>query len=182
MRSFLCLAGLVLCGVLISGCMQAAQHADPPRSAPTTIPQRSVEELYSLFDQPCYDEKNQTPCQAPSSFLGDLRVEPDRSLTEATPHWILLAAGKTEQEALLSYIEKADVSSQKRSEWSRFMMRMWMKYPVMYVKNGSSARLVPKISSLSYSPRPDENMVFQEIERYIAQDAARVLSEQKPGS
>ena len=99
-----------------------------------------------------------------------------------SPHWILLAAGKTEQEALLSFIQKADVIPQKKTEWSRFMMKMWMKYPVMYVEDGTSARLVPGKTAYAYSLTPDENAMFQEIEQYIAADMGKASVKQSPDS
>jgi hypothetical protein len=170
MKSVLFLVGLVFCGILISGCVQGTQNTG---SAPVTISDKSIEEQYSLFEQPCYDEKNQSPCKAPSSFMGNVNLLIDNSLMEATPHWILLAAGKTEQESLLAFIQKANVTPRKKSEWSLFMMKMWMKYPVMYVENGASAKLVPAKTTYPFSLTPDENAMFQEIERYIAEDMGK---------
>jgi hypothetical protein len=167
---------------LISGCVIGTENKGSAISAPVTYSDKSIEEQYAQFEQPCFDEMNQSSCHAPSSFSGTANIEIDDSLMKASPHWFLLAAGKTEQEALLSYIQKANVTAQKKTEWSQFMMKMWMKYPVMYVKNGTSARLVPGKTPYAYSLAPDENTLFQEIETYIAQDMARASSKQSSGS
>jgi hypothetical protein len=173
---------MVFCVVLISGCIQGTEKGGPAIPAPLTPSEKSIEEQYSLFEQPCYDEKNQRSCHAPSSFSGTGTIVIDNSLMEASPHWILLAAGKTEQEALLAFIQKAEVTPEKRSEWSRFMMKMWMKYPVMYVENGTSAKLVPGKTAYAFSLTPDENAMFQEIERYIAEDMGKSSAKQNSGS
>jgi hypothetical protein len=170
MKPVLFLVALVCCGIVISGCLQGPQNTESVPAAPSD---KSVEEQYSLFEQPCYDEKNQSPCKAPSSFTGNVNLVIDNSLMEATPHWILLAAGKNEQQSLLAFIQKASVTPQKKTEWSLFMMKMWMKYPVMYVENGASAKLVPAKTTYPFSQTPDENAMFQEIERYIAEDMGK---------
>lgn len=137
---------------------------------------RFSEEGYSHFVQEGYDEMHHCKSPIPDSFtaIGELTI--DSSLIGATPHWFLLAAGKTEQRVLLNYINHAEVTQQKRAAWARFMKTVWMKYPVKYVKAGTSSKLVPGISLSRFSPTSRENAIFQEIEQYIAEDMEKVVA------
>jgi hypothetical protein len=128
------------------------------------------EERYSYFEQEGYDEKHHCRLPVPESFSTTVDLTIDKTLIEATPHWVLLAAGKTEQEALLNYIKQADVSKNKKSQWTRFMMKVWMKYPVKYIKKDGSSRLVPGGKFSKFSLTKQEGSTFREIELYIAND------------
>lgn len=210
MKSGLSLCTLIVFCIALSGCMgtqnpgsASIQSSEAGPSVSATVSGISIEEQYAAFEQPCYDEKIQRACTAPYSFSDKMTMFDD-SLLKTTPHWILLAAGKTEQEALLSYIRKANVTPEKKNEWSVFMMKMWMKYPVMYVINGTitteysiiytengtmcmkdgsicteigpSAKLAQGNTAYSYWSTPDENATFREIERYIAEDMENISS------
>jgi hypothetical protein len=54
-------------------------------------------------------------------------------------------------------------------EWTLFMMKIWMKYPVKYLKQDDGAILVPGTPG-RFSPNSQENKTFREIETYIARD------------
>lgn len=178
MRPLLLIIGLVLCLTLIAGCIQGSTKPVPDFSTPAPAPDGSIEEQYSRFEQPCYDEINQSSCHAPPSFSGTLDLVIDNSLVQSTPHWMLLAAGKTEQEGLLKYIREADIPADQKTAWSRFMMKMWMKCPVRYVRTGTSSKLVPADTPCTLTP--DENAVFTQIESYIAEDMGRASGKQSP--
>jgi hypothetical protein len=140
---------------------------------------RFSEERYSHFEQEGWDEMHHCKSPIPASFTADANLTIDITLISATPHWFLLAAGRAEQNALLNYISHADVSQQTKASWTRFMKRMWMKYPVRYVKTGTSAKLVPGTSPSELSMTSQENATFKEIELYIAEDMARVSAQKQ---
>ena len=180
MKSVLSLFTLVLFCMVLTGCVGtqntdngSTQSSGINPSVSATISTMSIEEQYAAFEQPCYDEKNQRECKAPSDF-SQLIFDP--SFMQTMPHSFLLVAGKDQQTSLLAYIQRANVSPEKKNEWSSFMMEMWMKYPVMYVENGNSAKLVQGKTTYPYTLTSDENTMFQEIERYIAEDTENVSS------
>ncbi len=133
----------------------------------------ATEETFSHFSHEGYDERHHCPIQVPPSYASVENLTIDSALTNATPHWMLLAAGKTERDDLLSYIHQANVSAQKKFEWTLFMMKTWMKYPVKYIKQDNGAMLVPGTPG-RFSPNPQENKTFREIETYIAEDMSNV--------
>ncbi len=59
------------------------------------------DEMYSNFVQEGYDEKHRCSLPVPESFSTLVNLTIDKTLISATPHWVLLAAGKTEQKVLL---------------------------------------------------------------------------------
>jgi len=131
----------------------------------------------SLVPREGYDERFRCGCHAPDSFSQVPNLQIDPALITATPHWIFLAAGEKEQEALLKFLNNADIPPKKRAEWKRFMTRMWKKYPVRYVKTRSSARLELGDHRQSYSLTAEEKATFQEIETYIAQEMEKTQQE-----
>lgn len=174
MKSALSLCTLILFCTLLTGCVDTQNSDNGSTQSPgitpsvsATVSTISIEEQYAAFEQPCYDEKNQRECKAPSDF-SQLILDP--SFMQTMPHPFLLVAGKDQQTSLLAYIQKANVTPEKKNEWSSFMMKMWMKYPVMYVENGNSAKLVQGKTTYPYTLTSDENAMFQEIERYIAEE------------
>jgi len=128
------------------------------------------EERYSHLEQDGYDERHHCKLRVPESFSTTVDLTIDKTLIEATPHWVLLAAGKTEQKALLNYIQQADISKAKKSQWTRFMMKVWMKYPVKYIKTDGAARLIPGGKTNKFSLTIQEDATFKEIELYIGKD------------
>ncbi len=180
MKSILFICTLVLFGMLLTGCV-STQNSDmrSPQSSGTnlsvsgTVSTKSIEEQYAAFKQPCYDEKNQRGCTAPPDFSQFI----DPTFMETMPHPFLLVAGKDQQADLLAYIQIANVTPEKKNEWSSFMMKMWMKYPVVYVENGNSVKLAQGKTTYPYILTSDEDTMFQEIERYIAEDMSNTTSE-----
>ncbi len=137
------------------------------------------EESYSHFVQEGYDENHRCRYPVPEAFTAVANLNIDNTLIEATPHWFLLAVGKAEQKALLNYIKQADVSKNKKTAWTRFMKKVWMKYPVKYVKTDNSAKLVPGKPITKFSPTSKENEIFREIEFYIAEDMEKVSANEQ---
>ncbi|HXX54849.1 MAG TPA: hypothetical protein VEI81_01995 [Methanoregula sp.] len=127
-----------------------------------------IEDQYRHFGHDGFDERHHCKLQPPSSFSNVTNLTIDESLINATPHWMFLATGEDEQNALLSYIRQANVSRQQRGSWTMFLEQMWMKYPVRYVKTDNiSSKIIPG-SRISLNSR--ENATFREIEQYIAED------------
>jgi hypothetical protein len=127
-------------------------------------------EKFSHFSYEGYDERHHSPIQVPQSYAAIENLTIDGSLINTTPHWFLLAGGKTEQKVLLDYIQKANVSGQKKVKWTFFLMTTWMKYPVKYIKTVDGGKLIPGRTPYKFSLNPWENATFQEIEAYIAED------------
>ena len=107
---------------------------------------QATDETFSHFSHEGYDERHHCPFQVPPSYTSIENLTIACTLMNATPHWMFLAAGKTEQNALLSYIRQANISTQKKHAWTLFMMKTWMKYPVKYIKLDNGAKLVPGTS------------------------------------
>ena len=137
---------------------------------------KMIEDQYRHFGHDGFDERHHCKLQPPSSFSNVTNLTIDESVINATPHWMFLATGEDEQNALLSYIRQANVSRQQRGSWTMFLEQMWMKYPVRYVKtDNTSSKIIPG-SRISLSSR--ENATFREIERYIAEDMDSFTSDQ----
>jgi|WetSurMetagenome_2_1015567.scaffolds.fasta_scaffold24249_1 hypothetical protein len=158
--------------------MSEQNHENDDNQQVNDDDRRATEEKFSRFSHEGYDEKHHCPTPVPPSYTAIVNLTIDSSLMNATPHWMFLAAGKTEQKGLLSYIRQANVSAKKKAQWSMFMMKSWMKYPVKYIKIGDGAILVPGKTPYKLSMTPKENSTFQEIERYIAEDISNVQTEE----
>ncbi|WP_148277650.1 InlB B-repeat-containing protein [Methanoregula formicica] len=137
----------------------------------------ATQEKFSRFSHEGYDQKHRCPIKVPDSYTMIENLTIDASLMNATPHWVFLAAGKTEQKALLSYVRAANVTAKKKIQWSLFLMKSWMKYPVKLIKTDNGTTLVPGKTPYRFSMTSQENRTFQEIERYIAEDMANVQAE-----
>ena len=127
-----------------------------------------AQEQYLHFSHEGYDERHHCPSPVPQSYAAIENLIIDSSLMNATPHWLLLAAGKTEQKSLLDFVKNASVSRQKKTQLTFFLMTTWMKYPVKYIKTEDGAKLVPGKTPYRFALNPRENATFQEIEGYIA--------------
>jgi hypothetical protein len=134
---------------------------------------QATDETFSHFSHEGYDERHHCPAQVPPSYASIENLTIDSALMNATPHWMFLAAGKTERDDLLSYIRHANVSAQKKNSWILFMMKTWMKYPVKYIKLDNGAKLVSGTHG-RFSLNTQENKTFREIENYIAEDMSNV--------
>ena len=139
---------------------------------------RVTEEKFSHSSHEGYDEKHHCPSPVPPSYSAVVNLTIDGKLINATSHWFFLAAGKTEQTALLTFIRKADISEQKKARWSLFLMKSWMKYPVKYIKTENGAELVPGNDHSKFSLNARENATFQEIETYIAEQMGQAAADQ----
>jgi hypothetical protein len=113
-------------------------------------------------------------CTIPTAFSEVENLTIDTAIIESTPHWIFLAAGAEEKEALLDYIDGANVSNRQKNEWTQFIRKMWKEYPVVFDNATGNPVLVPGGSSDEFTLTPAENATFQEIERYIAEDMEAV--------
>jgi hypothetical protein len=120
-----------------------------------------------------HDQKHSCPSPIPESLTSVQDLIIDNSLIEATPHWFLLAAGKDEQTALLDFIERSDIPREKKSTWEHFLTKIWMKYPIQYEKTDTASKLIPPKGQLSLTL--NENVTFQEIERYISDTMQKSL-------
>lgn len=113
-------------------------------------------------------------CAIPPAFSEVENLTIDTAIIESTPHWIFLAAGAEEKEALLEYIDSASVSNKQKNEWTRFVKKMWKEYPIVFDNSTGNPMLVPGRSSDEFTLTSAENATFQEIERYIAEDMEAV--------
>lgn len=109
-------------------------------------------------------------CTIPTAFSEVENLTIDTAIIESTPHWIFLAAGAEEKDALLNYIEGANVPDRQKNEWTQFVRKMWKEYPVVFDNATGNPALVLGRSSDEFTLTPAENATFQEIERYIAED------------
>jgi len=110
----------------------------------------------------------------PEAFSEVENLVIDNRIIEGTPHWIFIASGTKEKQALLDYIDKAAVSEKQKTEWTRFISKIWDNHPVRFDGSMGSPVLVPGKSSDTFTLTPDEDAIFQEIERYIAEDMENV--------
>ncbi|WP_214041315.1 hypothetical protein [Methanoculleus sp.] len=113
-------------------------------------------------------------CAIPPAFSEVENLTIDTAIIESTPHWIFLAAGTEEKDALLDYIDGANVPDKQKNEWTQFVRKMWKEYPVVFDNSTGNPALVPGRSSDEFTLTPAENATFQEIERYIAEDMEAV--------
>jgi hypothetical protein len=127
---------------------------------------RQAQDQFDHFSHEGYDERHHCPIKVPKSYASVNNLTIDASLMNATPHWMLLSAGRTEQQDLLNFIRNSSVSRQKKTQLTYFLMTSWMKYPVKYVTTGEGAKLVPGRSQFNLNSR--ENATFTEIETAIA--------------
>jgi len=124
---------------------------------------RMAQEQYSHFYHDGYDERHHCPIQVPQSYAAIENLTIDSSLMNATPHWLLLAAGKTEQKSLLDYIKNASVSRQKKTQWTFFLMSTWMKYPVKYIKTEDGAKLVRGKTPYKFALNPGRMQLSRKL-------------------
>jgi len=120
------------------------------------------------YGQRGHDQRHSCSSPVPESFTSVQDLIIDNSLIETTPHWFLLAAGKNEQTVLLDFIERAEVSRERKSKWKHFLTIVWMKYPVQYIRTDTSSKIIPRKSQQALTTK--ENETFQEIEKYISED------------
>ena len=109
-------------------------------------------------------------CNIPPAFSEVENLTIDSRIFEGTPHWIFLAAGTQEKQALLNYIDSASVSAKQKDEWTQFIRNMWREHPVEFDNSTGSPMLVPRTSEDTFALTPMENTTMREIEQYIAKD------------
>jgi hypothetical protein len=175
---FLLVIGIVSPVMAAEEHMSAQNHENDDNQQVNDDDRHATEENFSHFSHEGYDEKHHCPAPVPPSYTAILNLTIDNSLMNATPHWMFLVAGKTEQIGLLTYIRQANISAKKKAQWSLFMMKSWMKYPVKYIKTEDGAILVPGKTPNKFSMTKQENQTFQDIERYIAEDMSKIQSEE----
>ncbi|MDP3564571.1 MAG: hypothetical protein Q8R70_08780, partial [Methanoregula sp.] len=141
--------------------------------------------LIGVDDYPKITEENlekywdlQIKCTVPEALTEVIGLSIDPALVNATPYWVYLAAGKKEQQALIDYIRNTDVPMKKKTEWTQFLQVTWKKYPLKYVKKGSSATLVPIMPVKAYSLTKMEAATFAEIDKMITADMQDVVEQQ----
>jgi hypothetical protein len=109
-------------------------------------------------------------CNIPNAFSEIENLSIDIRIVEGTPHWFFLAAGATEKQALISYIDNANIPKDQKNEWIQFIRTIWNKHPVKFDNSSGNPALIPGRSSDIFTLTPMENDTFQKIERYIAED------------
>ena len=64
-----------------------------------------------------------TPCIVPESVVdvGNLRIDPE--VIKATPYWVDLLAGRADQQDLIDYIDRANVSAEKKIAWTTSLQK-----------------------------------------------------------
>ena len=160
-------AAIFLASIAVTPIIVLAEQPDYQKESNEDL--YSTHETYSHFAFDGYDERYHCTSPVPLSFSALNNLTIDDSLVNLTPYWMYLASGKTEQKALLDYIDQANLTPQKKIQWDIFLMRTWMKYPVEYVKTENGSRLTRgEHNVLSLTPR--ENATFQEIETLINND------------
>lgn len=113
-------------------------------------------------------------CNIPQAFSEVENLTINTRIIEGTPHWIFLAAGAKEKQALLDYIESAGVPKKQKTEWMKFVRNMWKEHPAGFDNSTGNPTLVPGESSDRFTLTPAENSTFQEIEQYIAADMENI--------
>ena len=174
------LAGFVVLCILIAWavCPVAADGNRDTNKERSIGDQKHGDDNFDHDDSPVpregYDEWHRCNYRPPASFSEVPNLTLDSALVTATPHWIFLAAGEKEQKALLSFLNSADIPEKKQAEWKRFLIGIWNKYPVRYVKTKDSAILKLGSSHGKFSMTAKENETFREIEAYIAQEMDKI--------
>ena len=136
-------------------------------------------ESYELQDNIIgYDEDLGLKCSAPPALSEVEGLAFDPEFVSSTPYWIYIAAGKTEQQALIDYIEKSDISKDKKKEWREFLQVVWKKYPLNYVKKDSAATISTADQAKGCSLTKSETETFEEIDKMIFKDMQEVAEGQ----
>ncbi|MDD1659536.1 MAG: hypothetical protein LUP92_04775, partial [Methanomicrobiales archaeon] len=73
------------------------------------------------------------------SDLGMFTIDP--AFIQATPHWIIIVAGRKEQEAMIRYIENTSASGEKKAVWESTLRGIWAAYPVKAVESAQGTMI-----------------------------------------
>jgi hypothetical protein len=163
------LAAISISPVLAADSETVTGNTDPVGALARAGPQENIEG----YDQ---DLKVKIPAPQALTEVNGLVIDP--ALVNATPYWVYLAAGKKEQQALIDYIRNADLPSKKKTEWVQFLQVTWKKYPLKFVKTGSSAILTPVKPLKEYSLTKNEAATFAGIDGLIAADITNTASQE----
>ncbi|MGA2935301.1 MAG: hypothetical protein ABSD81_09130 [Methanomicrobiales archaeon] len=114
------------------------------------------------------------------SDLGMFTIDP--AFIQATPHWIIIVAGKKEQEAMIRYIENTSVASEKKAEWESTMRGIWAAYPVKAVDMAQGTIITCDCNLSTMSLTGSQNATMREIETEIALDMEKYLATPTPAA
>jgi hypothetical protein len=64
------------------------------------------------------------------SVLDLKQFDVDSTITESTPYWIFIVAGKNDKNQLLKLIKNFDLPEKQTSEWKRVLKNVWEEYPL----------------------------------------------------
>ncbi|MDI6877625.1 MAG: hypothetical protein QMC96_12750 [Methanomicrobiales archaeon] len=96
-------------------------------------------------------------------------IDVSEDIKNSTPHWILLAAGKPEQEVVLDWIDEFRVADSEKEHMVEFMKQLWKKYPVEFEKEGNFIHVNFDLENQDIKLTEDESIMLERIAVAIAE-------------
>jgi len=158
----------VLVAPVLADASTAQGNTDPAGTAALAVPQENIQ---------AFDQDSQAAIPAPYALTEVTGLTIDPALVNATPYWVYLAAGKKEQQGLVNYIRNSSVSQKKKMEWIQFLQAEWKKYPMKFIRRGSSATITLARPAKEYSLTKKEVATFAEIDDQITVDMKQTASQ-----
>jgi hypothetical protein len=112
------------------------------------------------------------------SDLGMFTIDP--AFIQATPHWIIIVAGRKEQEAMIRYIQNTSATGEKKAAWMATLQEIWTAYPVKAVPSAGSVLITCDCDFSTMSLTGSQNATLREIEMEIALDMQKSLQTPTP--
>lgn len=112
------------------------------------------------------------------SDLGMFTIDP--AFMQATPHWIIVVAGRKEQEAMIRYIQNTSAAGEKKAAWMATLQEIWTAYPVKAVPSAGGALITCDCDLSTMSLTGSQNATLREIEMEIALDMEKSLQTPTP--
>ena len=100
--------------------------------------------------------------------IPDMTIDP--AWLQATPHWLLIVAGKKEQAALIGYIENSSVSAEQKAAWEATLSDVWSAYPVKAVPSAQGTLVTCDCDLSALQLTGPQNATLRDIEMQIALD------------
>ena len=102
------------------------------------------------------------------SDIQNMTIDP--AWLQATPHWLLLVAGRKEQEALIGYIENTSVPAEQKATWEATLSDVWSAYPVKAVPSVQGTFVTCDCDLSALRLTGSQNATLRDIEMQIASD------------
>jgi len=100
--------------------------------------------------------------------IPDMTIDP--AWLQATPHWLLIVAGKKEQAALIGYIENTSVPAEQKAAWEATLSDVWSAYPVKAVPSAQGTLVTCDCDLSALQLTGPQNATLRDIEMQIALD------------